>query len=62
MFATIGKMVALGRPARSKDVAGIVSFLASDMADYMTGQTMVVDGMGHGLHRGPGALVASGSG
>ena len=36
--------VALGRPGTPEDVAGVVRFLASDAARYVTGQTIVVDG------------------
>ncbi|GAC1418601.1 MAG: 3-oxoacyl-[acyl-carrier-protein] reductase [Candidatus Velthaea sp.] len=36
--------IALGRPGSPEDVAGVVSFLASDAARYVTGQTIVVDG------------------
>ena len=36
--------VALGRPGRPEDVAGAVLFLASDLAGYITGQVLVVDG------------------
>jgi 3-oxoacyl-[acyl-carrier protein] reductase len=36
--------IALGRLGRSEDVAGAVVFLASDLAAYMTGQVLVVDG------------------
>jgi len=38
--------VALGRPGTPDDVAGVVTFLASDAARYVTGQTIVVDGGG----------------
>jgi 3-oxoacyl-[acyl-carrier protein] reductase len=34
----------LGRFAVPQDIIGMVSFLASDGADFITGQTMVVDG------------------
>lgn len=44
IFAAVGKTVALGRPAKPEDVAGVVSFLASERGDYVTGQTVVVDG------------------
>lgn len=44
VFAAVGKTVALGRPARPEDVAGVVSFLASERGNYVTGQTVVVDG------------------
>jgi NAD(P)-dependent dehydrogenase (short-subunit alcohol dehydrogenase family) len=38
------RMRALQRPQRPEDLAGVVSFLASDDAAFMTGQTVVVDG------------------
>ncbi|GAC1656676.1 MAG: 3-oxoacyl-[acyl-carrier-protein] reductase [Vulcanimicrobiaceae bacterium] len=38
------KSTALGRAGRPEDVSGVVSFLCSDAAGYMTGQTLVVDG------------------
>jgi len=38
--------VALGRPGTPDDVAGVVTFLTSDAARYVTGQTIVVDGGG----------------
>ncbi|KAK4456831.1 acetoin dehydrogenase [Cladorrhinum samala] len=36
--------IALGRTSVPEDVANLVGFLASKDADYVTGQTMVVDG------------------
>lgn len=36
--------IALGRLGTTGDVAGVVLFLASDLADYITGQVVVVDG------------------
>jgi 3-oxoacyl-[acyl-carrier protein] reductase len=38
------RQIALGRPGTPGDVAGVVSFLCSDAARYVTGQTIVVDG------------------
>lgn len=38
------KGIALGRGETPADVANLVSFLASDKADYITGQAMIVDG------------------
>ena len=35
---------ALGRAGTAKDVGGVVAFLCSDAAAYVTGQTIVVDG------------------
>jgi meso-butanediol dehydrogenase/(S,S)-butanediol dehydrogenase/diacetyl reductase len=37
-------LIPLGRPETAEDVAGVVSFLASRDADYMTGQAVNVDG------------------
>ncbi len=36
--------IALGRFGKTSDVAGVVAFLASAAADYITGQDIVVDG------------------
>ena len=38
------EQIALGRLGRPEDVAGTVLFLASDLAAYITGQVLVVDG------------------
>ena len=38
------KSTALGRAGKPEDVSGAVSFLCSDAAGYITGQTLVVDG------------------
>ena len=40
----LGKQIALERLGTPKDVAGMVAFLASDLANYITGQVFVVDG------------------
>ena len=36
--------IPLGRTGQTKDIANAVLFLASEMSDYMTGQTISVDG------------------
>ncbi len=43
-FAEYGDGIALGRLQTSEDVAGLVSYLASSDADYMTGQSINIDG------------------
>jgi 3-oxoacyl-[acyl-carrier protein] reductase len=42
--ATLLQDIALGRLGRPQDVAGAVLFLVSDLAGYITGQVLVVDG------------------
>ncbi|MDL2398877.1 glucose 1-dehydrogenase [Rhizobium mayense] len=36
--------ILLGRVSVPKDIAGVTTFLASDASDYITGQTVMVDG------------------
>jgi 3-oxoacyl-[acyl-carrier protein] reductase len=36
--------IPLGRMGAPADIAGVVTFLASDHASYITGQVLVVDG------------------
>jgi 3-oxoacyl-[acyl-carrier protein] reductase len=40
----LGKQIALERLGAPQDVAAAVAFLASDLASYITGQVLVVDG------------------
>lgn len=42
--ATMVRKIPLGRLGRPDDMAGAVAFLASDLAAYITGQTIYVDG------------------
>jgi 3-oxoacyl-[acyl-carrier protein] reductase len=42
--ASLLEDIALGRLGRPQDVAGTVLFLASELAQYITGQVLVVDG------------------
>jgi 3-oxoacyl-[acyl-carrier protein] reductase len=40
----LGAQIPLGRLGRPEDIAGAVAFLSSDLAAYVTGQVLVVDG------------------
>ena len=44
MKAEMHRMIPLERLGRPEDVAGVVAFLASDEADYVTGQVLHVNG------------------
>ena len=37
-------LIALGRPSEPEDLQGVLSYLAGSGSDYMTGQTLIVDG------------------
>lgn len=43
-FAEVSSRISLGRWSDPEDLAGAAVFLASDASDYMTGQTLFVDG------------------
>ena len=38
------RLIALGRTSTPEDVANFVSYLASKDSDYMTGQSVMIDG------------------
>lgn len=40
----IGKVIPIGRPATSAEIAGPLLFLASDLSAHMTGEVIAVDG------------------
>ena len=42
--ARIREKVPLGRAGRPEEIADAVAFVASDLASYMTGETLIVDG------------------
>jgi len=43
-FENFSSTILLGRPSVAEDLAGVACFLASADSDYMTGQSLVVDG------------------
>jgi NAD(P)-dependent dehydrogenase (short-subunit alcohol dehydrogenase family) len=44
MFATLVKGIPIGRAGTNEDVAGVVAFLASPAASYITGEVIHVNG------------------
>ena len=40
----VNKMIPMGKMGRTKDIADMVMFLASEQSDYITGQVICVDG------------------
>lgn len=43
-YSFLEEGAARGRPAAPEEITGMVLFLCSDAASYITGQTFVVDG------------------
>ena len=43
-LAQFSELITLGRVETPEDVAKFVSYLASDDSDYMTGQSVMIDG------------------
>lgn len=43
-YATIGKTVPLGRVGRAEEAASVITFLVSDMASFVTGSSINIDG------------------
>ena len=43
-MANYSQLIALGRVQTPDDVAGFVSYLAGPDSDYMTGQSVIIDG------------------
>ena len=43
-FDKFSRDIPLGRPSVAQDLVGVAHFLASADADYMTGQSLAVDG------------------
>jgi 3-oxoacyl-[acyl-carrier protein] reductase len=47
LSSEIGRAIPMGRPGRVDEIASAAVFLASDMASYITGQTIHIDGGTH---------------
>jgi meso-butanediol dehydrogenase/(S,S)-butanediol dehydrogenase/diacetyl reductase len=43
-FKQYSERISLGRVEEPEDVAALVSYLASKDSDYMTGQSIIIDG------------------
>jgi NAD(P)-dependent dehydrogenase (short-subunit alcohol dehydrogenase family) len=43
-WAAIGKVIPIGRPATTEEIAGPLLFLASDLSAHVAGEVMAVDG------------------
>jgi 3-oxoacyl-[acyl-carrier protein] reductase len=43
-YATLGKTVPLGRVGRAEEAASVIAFLVSDMASFVTGSSINIDG------------------
>ena len=43
-YATLGKTVPLGRVGRAEEAASVITFLVSDMASFVTGSSINIDG------------------
>ena len=56
----LGRGLPLGRHGEPEDVASVISFLVSDAAAYVTGQTLAVDGGLSLVGLAPGAAASTG--
>lgn len=43
-LAKVAPTIPLGRVGKAADIANVISFLTSEDADYLTGQSMIIDG------------------